>query len=246
LFPNYRRFLEKTFGARARQLGWQAKPGEDTETRLLRSSILPLTATWGEDRSLATEARQLAEKWLADRNAVDPDMIGAVLGVAARNGDEAFFKELLAALPGTQDRQQRDLIFSALGSFRDPQIARASMELALKPDFDPRESLSLLFGSSAAEQTRKLPLEFVEKNYDAIVARIPSGSTFGTGEYLPFVGGALCDEKSREEVARFFEPKVDRFPGTRRNLAQVLESIRICVAYKAAQQESVAAFLRKY
>ena len=246
LLPNYRRFLEKTFGARARQLGWQAKPGEDTETRLLRSSILPLTATWGEDRSLATEARQLAEKWLADRNAVDPDMIGAVLGVAARNGDEAFFKELLAALPGTQDRQQRDLIFSALGSFRDPQIARASMELALKPDFDPRESLSLLFGSSAAEQTRKLPLEFVEKNYDAIVARIPSGSTFGTGEYLPFVGGALCDEKSREEVARFFEPKVDRFPGTRRNLAQVLESIRICVAYKAAQQESVAAFLRKY
>ena len=246
LFPNYRRFLDKTFGARARQLGWQAKPGEDAETRLLRTSVLPLTATWGADGSLAAEARQLAEKWLADRNALDPDIVGAVLGVAARNGGEPFFKQLVAALATTQDRQQRDLLFSALGSFRDPALARAAMELVLKPEFDPRESLPLLFGPLSAAETRNLPFEFVQKNYEAIVARISTGSTFGAGEFLPFVGGALCDEKSREELARFFEPKVDRFPGTRRNLAQALESIRICIAYKAAQQESVAAFLRKY
>jgi hypothetical protein len=63
---------------------------------------------------------------------------------------------------------------------------------------------------------------------------------------LPFLGGAFCDEKSAEEVQAFFEPKVDRFSGTRRNLAQTLEGIRICAAYKAAQQNSVAEFLKKY
>jgi len=47
-------------------------------------------------------------------------------------------------------------------------------------------------------------------------------------------------------VRAFFEPKVDRFAGTRRNLAQVLESIRICTAFKAAQRDSVAEFLKKY
>jgi hypothetical protein len=39
---------------------------------------------------------------------------------------------------------------------------------------------------------------------------------------------------------------VDRFSGTKRNLAQALEGVRICVAYTAAQQASVTEFLKKY
>ena len=115
LLPNYRRFIDKTFGPRSRQPGWTAKAGEAAETRLLRSKIVPLVALWGEDQGLATEARQLAGQWLADRKAVDADIAGSVLRVAARGGDDAFFKQLQAALAGTSDRQQRQRIFGALG-----------------------------------------------------------------------------------------------------------------------------------
>jgi alanyl aminopeptidase len=104
----------------------------------------------------------------------------------------------------------------------------------------------LIFGPTGVPETRSLPFEFVKANYDALVARVPAGSTFGFGEFLPFVGGAFCDEQSAEAVKAFFEPKVDRFPGTKRNLAQTLESIRICTAYTAAQRDSVAEFLKKY
>jgi cytosol alanyl aminopeptidase len=246
LRPNYARLVDRTFGARARQLGWKAKSGEDAETRLTRSSIVPLVALWGGDGSLAAEARQLATQWVADRTAVDADIVGSVLNVAARTGDETFFKQLSAALAGTEDRHQRDLILGAMGSFTDPHIARGAMDLALKPDSDLRESATLLFGPMGVPETRSLPFEFVQANYDALVAKIPAGSTFGFGEFLPFVGGAFCDEKSAEEVNAFFEPKVDKFAGTRRNLAQALESVRICTAYRAAQQDSVAEFLKKY
>ena len=169
-----------------------------------------------------------------------------MLTVAARTGDEAFFKQLQAALPGTEDRQQRQLIFGAMGSFRNPEIARAAMELVLKPDMDLRESVGLLFGPMSTPAIRALPFEFVKKNYDAIVARIPSGSTFGFAENLPFVGGAFCDQQSSDDLAAFFEPRLDRFAGTRRNLAQVLEYIRICTAIKATQQASVTEFFQKY
>jgi alanyl aminopeptidase len=246
LRPNYARLVDRAFGARARQLGWKAKAGEDPETRLSRSSIVPFVALWGVDGSLAAEARQLAGQWLADRKAVDPDIVGPVLTVAARTGDEAFYKQLSAALSHTEDRHQRDLILGAMGSFNDPHIARGAMELTLKPEFDLREANALLFGPMGAAETRSLPFEFVKANYDALVGRIPAGSTFGFGEFLPFVGGAFCDAKSAEEVSAFFETKVDRFPGTRRNLAQALEGIRICTAYTAAQQDNVAAFLKQY
>jgi alanyl aminopeptidase len=246
LRSNYARLVDRAFGTRAHQLGWKAKTGEDAETRLLRSSIVPLVALWGVDGSLAAEARQLAGQWLADRSAVDPDIVGSVLNVAARTGDEAFFKQLLAALSRTEDRHQRDLILGAMGSFSDSHIARTAMQLALKPEFDIREANALLFGPLGVPETRALPFEFVKANYDALVAKIPVGTAFGFGEFLPFVGGNFCDEKSAEELRAFFEPKVDRFAGTRRNLAQALEGIRICTAYKAAQQDSVTEFLKKY
>jgi alanyl aminopeptidase len=246
LRPNYDRLIDRTFGARAHELGWKAKAGEDAETRLLRSSIVPLVAQWGSDGSLAAEARRLAALWLTDRTALDADIAGWVLDVAARTGDETFYKQLLAGLARTQDRHQRDLILRAMGSFSDPRIARASMELVLKPDFDLREAAGLLLGPGHYPETRYLPFEFVKANFDAIAAKIPAGSTFGFGDSLPFVGSNFCDERSAEELKAFFDPKVDRFAGTRRNLAQVLEGIRICTAYKAAQQDSVADFLKKY
>jgi alanyl aminopeptidase len=214
LRPNYARLVDKAFAARARELGWKAKPGESDETRLLRPSIVPLVAVWGTDGSLAAEARQLAGKWVADRTGVDAEVLGSVLNVAARTSDEAFFKQLPAALAKTEDRHQRDLLLSAMGSSSDPRVARETMQLALKPDFDLRESVSLLFGPMGVPETRYLPFEFVKANYDALVARIPAGSTFGFGEFLPFVGGAFCDDKSAEAVKAFFEPKVDRFPGS--------------------------------
>jgi len=246
LRPNYARLVDRAFGARAHQLGWKAKAGEDAETRLLRASIVPLVALWGGDGSLAAEARQLAQEWLKEHAAVDADIAGEVLTVAARTGDEGFFKQLTETLAHTEEQHQRDLILSAMGSFSDPRIARAAMETMLKPSFDLREANSLLMGPGGLPETRAAPFEFVKANFEAIAAKIPAGSTFGFGAFLPFVGVSFCDERSAKELKAFFEPRVDRFAGTRRNLAQTLESIRVCAAYQGAQQDSVTEFLKKY
>jgi alanyl aminopeptidase len=42
--PNYARFVQKTFGPRAQQLGFAPKAGEDDGTRLLRPSVLAIVA----------------------------------------------------------------------------------------------------------------------------------------------------------------------------------------------------------
>src|SRR5262249_18175110 len=81
--PNYRRLIAKLYGARAHQLGWQPKPGEDDDTRLLRTQIVPTVAEDGEDKALLAEARKLSETWLSDRKSLAPDMVGSVLGAAA-------------------------------------------------------------------------------------------------------------------------------------------------------------------
>src|SRR5205085_671409 len=47
--PNYARFVQSMFGARARALGWLHREGEPEEAKLLRTSIVPFVATVGED-----------------------------------------------------------------------------------------------------------------------------------------------------------------------------------------------------
>ena len=65
---------QQAFGARARQLGWQPRPGEPLDDRLLRPALLPAVAVLGEDDALRGQALALARTWLADRNSLDADL----------------------------------------------------------------------------------------------------------------------------------------------------------------------------
>ena len=66
LLPNYARFVQKTFGARAHQLGWSAKPGEDPEPPC---SAPPSCLSWPHGATTRRCARRPAA---CDRMAEDP------------------------------------------------------------------------------------------------------------------------------------------------------------------------------
>ena len=245
LLPNYARFVQKTFGARAEQLGWSAKPGEDTDTALLRAAIVPFVASEGDGGALRDQARSLAAAWLKTRQGIDPNMVSPVLTTAAQFGDRALFDTMTAELKKTTDRQQRARILGAMGSFRDPAIARSALDMLIHSDIDIRESLALIFGPLGQPETEKLPFEFVKANYDELLKHLPSGGGMDAGAYLPFVGGAICDEASRQEFVAFFEERAKKFTGGPHNYDQVLESIRLCEAQKSARAADIAAFFAK-
>jgi alanyl aminopeptidase len=245
LRPNYARFVRKLFGDRAEQLGWSAKVGEDSETRLLRASLVPFVAVDGEDAGLQAEARRLADGWLRDRKGVDSDMLARVLTTAAQGGDRAFFDSLLRELNKAGDLQTRGRIIGALGAFRDPKILEAGLDLILHSDLDPRESFNILTGPSAGPETQALRFEFVKANYEALLARAPSGGGFDGGARLTSVGRGFCDATSRREFASFFEERAKQSIGGPRNYAAAIERMQLCEAQKAAQDADVAEFFAK-
>src|ERR1039458_2916559 len=157
LLPNYARFVQQTFGARADRLGWSAKPGEDSDTAFQRVSIVPFVASQGDSPALRDQARRLAAEWLKTRQGIDPNMVDPVLTNAAQFADRALFDTMTAELAKTTDRQQRSRIIGAMASFHDPAIARAAMDMVIHSAIDIRESLSLLVGPLSARETQKLP-----------------------------------------------------------------------------------------
>ncbi len=246
LRPNYQRFVRKTFGARARELGWMSKPGESDEVRLLRPQLVSFVANDGEDPELVAQARDLANKWLPDHAAVPPDVVGAVLDTAARYEGRFFYDRLLAALRETKDRRTRGHILSAMASFRDPAIVKANFKLLTSGEIDSREGMGLLIGPIGDPATRDIPFELVRANYDELVARLPVRSDFDQRAFLPRVADAFCDTGRRDQTEAFFKDRAGKAIGGPRLLANTLEQIDQCIAVRKAQQPSAAEFLKSY
>ncbi len=246
LRANYRRFILKSFEQRARELGWSEKPGETDDARLLRPVLLPFVATVGGDEQLAKEARELTEKWLADRNAVPANETEAVLETAAYYGDKALFDRFLARVKTARDRQERRYLFGAMFSFRDPAAIRAGMQAVLDGQVSFIEGERLLFAGQEQEKTRKMAFDFMKEHIDKLAAQRPLGGGDDAGAGFVRVGYSFCDEQSEQELKSFFEPEVEKFVGAPRMLAQTLERINSCIANKSAQQASVEEFLRGY
>jgi cytosol alanyl aminopeptidase len=239
--PNYARFVQKTFGPRAQQLGLTPKAGEDDNTRLLRSSVVGIVAR-DEASPLAAEAKKLTLAWLSDRKAIDYDLQGLVTSLGARVGDRAMWEKIHAEAKNAKVRHEREILLGAMGSFRDPAIVEENFKVAMSDEFDPRESLSLVWGAAREPKTRQMAYDFVKANFDKIVSRMPR--EWGGG--LTQVGGGFCDAQHRADIEAFFKEKAATFPGGPRNLSQTLESVGLCDAQKSTRQASVTTFLKKY
>jgi alanyl aminopeptidase len=242
LLPQYRKYLLALYGGRARELGWKVRPGESEDARFLRRALLGVAGNEAEDPEAIAEAKRLALAWLDDHKALDPDMVGVVLSIAARHGDRDLFDRMRAAAKKETNENFRGNLISCLGLFQDPEIIKTALPIALSGEFDVRESLGILFAPAGRRQTRDYAYDFVKQNWDLLVAKLPTD----TGSYAPYVASGYCDAEHRKDAESFFTGRSTKFTGGPRILAQVLEGIDLCIAYKNAQEASVTEFLKSY
>jgi alanyl aminopeptidase len=241
------RFIRQEFGEKALALGWTAKPGDTDDTRLLRQKLVPFVAGTGEERELIEQAEMLARQWLESHRGVAPEMLEPVLRIAAEFGDRDLFNALRTAAIQEREHHVREVLLEALGSFRSPELARASLDLLLSKEIDPRESFyPLLFGPLSYADTGDVPFEFVKQHLDALLKRLPREVGEDYAAMLPSVGGSFCDAKRRDELDSFFADRVKDYNGGPRTLAQTLEGIDLCIAARKSLTPELTAFLNQY
>ncbi len=239
---NYARFVEHLFGKRSQALGLEAKAGESLDDTLLRPQLFALVADQGENGALRRAARERADAWIDDPTAIGPDMLGFVLRVAARDGDAAFFDRLTEAGTKLEDRRARQQVIRALGAFRDPEAVRKGLDLVLSGKFDIREASGVMFFLSGDREARQTVFDWVRASYDKLAQAMPEQFMV----YMPYTAVGFCDAKHRSELAAFFTPRVGKLTAGPNMLARALDIVDICIARRAAQEESVSKFLSGY
>jgi len=240
---HYHRFIAKTFGPRARALGLAPKKGESQDDKELRGMLLHWAAVEGEDVTLASGARALAQKWLADRRAVEPELAGPVLGIAAATGDAALFEQILAEARKTEDRQERARLLFALGEFREPALVQRAIGLVSEDAFDLRESIRVLQRELMSREGRDAAWAYTKANYDAFQSKMRADDTL---QFINSAVSAYCDDAHRADVEAFFKPRVQKVDGAPRVLAKGLERMDLCIGSVKRRLPGVSKFLSQY
>lgn len=240
--PNYQRFIAKLLGARARKLGFSQHPGESMDDTLLRPRVQRGMGIVGADPATRAEALRLTKAWLVDPKAVEQEMLGSVLGIAATSGDVALFDALEAAAAKEQDRRIRRQIIEAMGRFRDPAAVEKGLALVLSGKFDVRESGGIAWTLSGDRTTRQMVFDWVKRTWDPLAAALPEQYTAG----LVWATTGFCDAAHRDEISAFFGPRLAKVSGGPNNLEKVVDIVGICIARREKQEAGVTDFLRGY
>jgi alanyl aminopeptidase len=240
--PRYARFLAKTFAGPARALGFRRRPGENEAVSTLRSRLLTAAAAIGEDPGLVRQASALARRWLTDPQAIDPDQVEVVLGIAAQHGDARLFDDAVRKLGTVTDPKTRRQILGMLASFRDPALFQRALDMMIDPALDPGETDAIF--STALQEWKTLPMvtRFLDAHWGELAKRF--AGDFVRSLLVPIE--LWCDDPHAAELERTFRARAEGIDGGARALAQALETIHLCAAAQAIQAPEAAAFLAKY
>lgn len=242
LKPSYARFINKMYGPWARQLGWKVGPNEPDSVRLIRPRVLALVAHEGGDRALIREARKLVDRWLEDRAAIHPDLVGTAISVATREGDLALWQRFYDQARATTDSKERSRLLRGMAGFEDPEIVKKNLAIMGTDQFKLVDSSRLMWAALFTPANRSVAFGFLEQNFDQLLPRVPRFAASALG----FTAGAFCSPEGIARAEKFLRPRITRVQGGPRALDQALERANLCVAQKSREQPSLVKFLKKY
>jgi alanyl aminopeptidase len=247
LRPRLRAYAAALYGPAFRRVGWTPIANEGVAQRRFRKALIEFLAFTVRDPEVVARAARLGTEYAgiggADfrPEAVSPDLAATVLSIAVRESTPALFDLLEERLRTLDDGEVRERVLAALASATDAQLAKRAAALSVDARLRANERVEPLFWQAYRPETREVAWAALQSHFDELVPKLENWSAGA----LPNVARRFCDPQRAVEVKAFFEPRIAKVPQAKQNLEQALESIRLCAAYKAAQEASAVAFFER-
>ena len=218
----FRDFARDLFQPVAREIGWDARPGEGHLDSLLRSTVLSQAGSYNDPAVLA-EAKSRFARYLQDPSSLAPDLRGLVYSMVGHGGNRDEFDQLWQLARQTELQEEKMRLFLGLARFRQEDLLRNTLERALTDDVRSQDTISVITAVAANGQGRELTWQFVKDNWPEFDRRYGGGG-FGLMR-LVGVTGHFTSEAQRDDVETFFQEH--QAPAAERTIRQSLERIRL-------------------
>jgi aminopeptidase N/puromycin-sensitive aminopeptidase len=182
------------------------------------------------DPAILDHARDLTDQLFGEHKTPEPDILDASVGLAAAQGDEAFYGAMMTVVENSsKDPGLQTEVLEMLARFRKPELVIKTLEYAVSGSVRNQDSWVLIAIELNQAATRDIAWPWVQANWDKVKAQLTTAS----GADLISAVGSFCTVQQRDEVKTFFAThKVD---ATDRTLAKSLDSIDACIRLRAAQ-----------
>ncbi len=88
----------------------------------------------GKDPAVIQQARVMVQQYMKDPASIDPTLAGAVVSVAARNGDAELYNQYKAQLKNVKSTQLYYRFFYALAEFPEQSLIQQTLQSTLTPE----------------------------------------------------------------------------------------------------------------
>ena len=205
------------------RLGYSAKSDESVQSRQLRGSLIGVLGTIGADEEVQKKAAELFSDWKADKQSVDSNVVPALVGILAHNGDEARYDEFFQLSQAAQSPQEVQRFLFALARFRDGGLLDKTINKCLTDDVRTQDAPYLYANVLGNEIAAAAAWNFMKANWANMVARYPEN---GVVRMCGAVAG-LDTAELEAEVKAFFA--ANQVKSGDMAVAQALEQLRINV-----------------
>ena len=229
-------WLRKNFAPAYAKLG-PSTPDESPNHRELRSSLFQELGFYAKDPEVLAQAKQIAEKYLADQSSVDATLGQTALTVAARNGDAALFDTLVHIYENSHVPEIQDGALRLLAFFENPELANRAVEYAISGKVRNQDAAIQLAIALNNPATRDQAWKFIQDHWDAVHALL-----------TPEMGGALvgstsgfCSAQARDDVQQFFA--AHKVASADRAVKHSVERINGCIEFRNLQEGNLKTWL---
>jgi puromycin-sensitive aminopeptidase len=219
------------------KLTYVCAEGESTQTSQLRGSIISALGTIGNDSVVQQQAAMLFDSWLVDKQAVDANIVPAIVGILAHKGNEQRYDQFSdIANKATSPQEVQRFLFS-LARFSDQKLLAKTIAKCLTDDVRTQDAPSLFASLLGNEISSGDAWNFLKEHWVDMVARFPEN---GVVRMIASVT-ALDTPKLETEVKDFFAKNPVK--SGEMAVAQALEQLRVNVAMRERESGRLQVYL---
>jgi ERAP1-like protein len=234
----YRHFMMVQFSPVAQELGWEPRPGDTDEQKILRAGLLAVLGEAGDSAAM-TAARNIVEQYLRQPGSTDGTITGAAFSVAAANGDADLYQTLTTALGKTTSTDEYYNYLFALADFRRPELVERTLQLISNGRVRQQDYPAFFAAMLANPVSSRAAWSYLKSHWDELAQKVTSFGGRGAVSAL----GNFCSVQEKDDVKQFFA--THHAPGAERALQQSLEAIDNCIQFKQLQQAKLEVWLAK-
>ncbi|CAN5390014.1 M1 family metallopeptidase [soil metagenome] len=215
---------------------WASGNSESPQAKRLRSSLVHAMGTLVDDTATQSTCRLLQQRYTANLNSIDSDLVPAVISVAAHIGDARTYEAYLRAMKTADNPQDRIRYLVGLAEFSHKQLLKRTLGLTLEGAVKPQDVATVLTSAMTNPLGAKLTWQFVKENWQTLKRVLPGSLLV---RILASVSVLNSPQQANDVRSFIAENPLDGFEVP---VSQALENLAISVRFRRQQQSAARGY----